>query len=204
MTSLFSRRDLLGALTAGATLAIVRPAAAREPSPPVESTEGLFQRARHELARVGGSVPLQDVVGIADYSHPSSAPRFHLVDMASGQVTSLLVSHGRGSDPLHSGWVQRFSNDPGSYASSEGAYVTGDLYAGKHGRSMRLSGLDSTNSNAERRAIVVHSAWYVSPAMIHDHGQLGRSEGCFAFSESDLDVVLHRLGAGRLLLSTKV
>lgn len=179
-------------------------ALAASPALAATTKTDLASRARRELSRLGSAIPRRDVVGVADYSRPSSAPRFHLVDMASGAVTSLLVSHGRGSDPGHSGWVRRFSNDFGSNASSEGAYRTGDYYVGKHGRSMRLTGLDAGNSNAEPRAIVVHGAWYVSPQMLHEHGKLGRSEGCFAFSEADLPAVLARLGPGRLLLSTKL
>jgi hypothetical protein len=37
--------------------------------------------------------------------------------------------------------------------------------------------------------------------MIQTHGMLGRSEGCFAISESHLPTVLDRLGPGRLLLA---
>jgi hypothetical protein len=68
---------------------------------------------------------------------------------------------------------------------------------------MRVQGLDSTNSNAESRAIVVHGAWYVSEKMIREHGMLGRSEGCFAVAEAHLPTVLDRLGPGRLLLAGK-
>jgi len=68
---------------------------------------------------------------------------------------------------------------------------------------MRPDGLDASNNNAEARAIVVHGAWYVSPNMVRDHGKLGRSEGCFAFSESDLTEVLEKLKPGRLLLAEK-
>ena len=38
-------------------------------------------------------------IGIADFSRPSSEPRFHLVDLQNGTVESHLVCHGRGSDP---------------------------------------------------------------------------------------------------------
>src|SRR3546814_17219376 len=117
--------------------------------------------------------------------------------MAGGKKSSLLVEHGRGSDPGHLGCVQRFSNDFGSNATSNGAYLTGDYYTGKHGRSMRLQGMDPTNCHAEARAIVVHGAWYVGPEMIREHGKLGRSEGCFAFAESELDQGLNHLGPGR-------
>ena len=73
-------------------------------------------------------------------------------------------------------------NDFGSYASSNGTYVTGDYYDGKYGLSMKVRGLDWSNYNAEPRAIVIHNAWYAEDDMIPLHGKLGRSEGCFAMS----------------------
>ena len=140
---------------------------------------------------------------VADFSPASRDPRFHLVETASGRVSNFLVAHGRGSDPDHSGWLKRFSNDDGSNATSAGVYLTAGEYQGKHGRSMRLKGLDPTNCNAEPRAVVMHGAWYVSPEMVAEHGKLGRSEGCFAFSEADLPRVLERLGPGRLITAGK-
>lgn len=200
MRQSLSRRQFLGTAAAtAATLAAGRPALA---APASRAT--LVDHATRQLSRLGDAIPLRDVVGIADYSLPSSKPRFHLVNMNSGDVESYLVSHGRGSDPAHSGFVWRFSNEPGSNASSEGAYRTSNYYFGKHGPSMRLAGLDATNSNAEPRAIVVHGAWYVSTAMVLTRGILGRSQGCFAFAQSDLRTILTRLGPGRLLVSTKL
>ena len=160
--------------------------------------------ARAGLERAGSRVARRDVVGVADFAQPSRAPRFHIVDMMSGRVDTLLVAHGRGSDPEHSGWLRSFSNRPGSAATSEGHYLTGGYYFGRHGRSMRLRGLDPTNSNAEDRAIVVHAAWYVGPGMLREWGMLGRSEGCFAVSQSDLPRVLDRLGPGHLLIATRL
>ena len=118
-------------------------------------------------------------------------------------MTSYLVAHGRGSDPSHTGFLHRFSNESGSNCTSEGAYRTADYYNGAHGHSMRVEGLEATNSNAEARAIVVHGAWYVSPDMIAQHGMLGRSEGCLAVAEADLPAVLNRLGPGRLIVAGK-
>jgi len=164
----------------------------------------LVARARAELARLGGAIPRHDLVAIADFASPSKTRRFHLVDMRTGTVESFLVSHGGGSDPGNSGWLERFSNQPGSNASSEGAYRTAEPYSGRHGRSMRLDGLDPANSNARDRAIVIHGAWYVTPTMAAAAGRIGRSQGCFAFSEGDLPRVLERLGPGRLLLSAKL
>jgi len=164
----------------------------------------LLARARASFARHRNRLRHVDMVGIADFSKPSALPRFYLMDTYTGRVTSHLVSHGRGSDPDHSGWLQRFSNSMGSNASSNGAYVTGDFYHGRYGRSMRVSGLDYTNSNAHQRAIVVHSAWYAEPHQVAQHGRLGRSEGCFAMSYSSLQETLARLGPGRFLYADKI
>jgi hypothetical protein len=144
-----------------------------------------------------------DRIGIVDFSRPSSSARFFIVDAAKGTSQSHLVAHGRGSDPAHTGWARRFSNEPGSYASSAGAFVTGAEYWGHHGRSMRLVGLDPENCNAESRAIVVHAAWYVTPEIATRTGMLGRSEGCFAVSNASLNQVIDRLGPGRLLYAAK-
>jgi len=168
------------------------------------SSTALFARARAELDRLGSHIPQRDVVAIADFNRASATPRFHLLDMVSGRHTSLLVSHGRGSDPEHSGWLQRFSNVNGSAATSAGAYRTIDYYVGSHGRSIRLDGLDPTNNHAEARAIVVHGASYVSREMARTAGKIGRSEGCFAFAQADLPQVLDRLGPGRLILADRL
>jgi hypothetical protein len=199
---LISRRGLIGSVAAVAVTGTARaPAALGTLVAPNES--GIVKAARQALAIHGGTAARRDVVGVADFAQASRDPRFHLVDVQNGHVSSFLVAHGRGSDPGHTGWLKRFSNDPGSSATSAGVYLTGDEYEGKHGRSMRLEGLDPSNCNAESRAVVVHGAWYVSPQMIADHGKLGRSEGCFAFSEADLPRVLARLGPGRLITAGK-
>lgn len=146
----------------------------------------------------------RDAIGIADFSLPSSDPRFYVVDLMSGNVESHRVAHGRGSDPDHSGFVERFSNDFGSYASSNGTYVTGDYYDGKYGTSMKVRGLDWSNYNAEARAIVIHNAWYAEDDMIPLHGKLGRSEGCFAMSRKSQYEVMSRLAGGRMIYADKL
>lgn len=193
-SSSLSRRGVIaGIASAGVASLVAKPALAAKRT--------LADIAREGLERGGATITKRDIVGIADFSAPSKAPRFFVVDMASGRSTSHLVSHGRGSDPAHSGWVQRFSNDSGSNASSDGAYLTADHYVGRHGRSQRLVGLEPGNNNAMQRAIVIHGAWYVSPAVVAQHGKIGRSEGCFAFDEQgeSLDEILARMGPGRLL-----
>lgn len=167
---------------------------------------GLLARAKIALDRHSrvGSVRVRDFIGIVDFSRPSRESRFHVVDLMNGRVDSHLVAHGRGSDPDHSGFVEMFSNTPGSEATSNGAYATGDYYHGKYGLSMRVRGLDWSNSNAETRAIVIHNAWYAEPEMIAAHGKLGRSEGCFAFSQASQRSVMDRLAGQRLIYADKL
>lgn len=164
----------------------------------------LFDRARQALQRHGSAIPRQDRIALADFSRSSSSPRFHLINLHDGTVTSLLVAHGSGSDPSHTGWLQRFSNEVNSEASCEGAFVASNYYVGKHGRSQRLIGLDPTNNNALDRAIVVHGAWYSNEDMLAKHGKLGRSQGCFAVGEHSLATVFDLLGEGRMIYAAKV
>lgn len=150
------------------------------------------------------SIRLPDVVGIVDFSKISREPRYYLLDTNSGRVTEHHVAHGRGSDPSHSGFVQQFSNRFGSNATSDGGYVTSETYHGKYGLSMRVRGLDSSNSNAHARAIVIHPAWYAEPTHLAMHGILGRSEGCFAMSRASLSETLDRLAPGHFLYAGRV
>ena len=194
-----SRRRLVeGALGLAGAALLATPAFA-EPRP-----RTLIATAKAGLDRVGAQIACQDVVGVADFSPASRERRLHLVDLAGGRIQSLLVAHGRGSDPARTGWLHRFSNEMEADCTSEGAYVTGDYYIGEHGQAMSLKGLDATNDNAEARRVVVHQAWYVSPEIVREQGMLGRSEGCFAVSSADLPLVLDRLGPGHLLIATKL
>lgn len=200
-----NRRGLLGsAIFGGLALATGGASAAAPLAPAARLRPEVRARALAAMSRHVGKIKYRDVIGICDFDDPSARPRFHLLDVASGKVDSLLVAHGRGSDPGHTGWLQKFSNVMGSAASSDGAYLTAEEYHGQHGRSRRIDGLDATNSNARARAVVIHGAWYAERNMIAQHGKLGRSEGCFAFGGSDLAQVMARLGPGRLLYADKV
>jgi hypothetical protein len=195
----FSRRWLIGAAVSGLASAVARPAFTRIVGVAAPVAPGLLRAALDALELHGDLITHRDFLGIADFSLPSSSPRFHLLNLNDGSVRSHWVAHGRGSDPAHTGWLEHFSNEPRSNATSAGAYRTEGLYLGAHGHSIRLEGLDPTNSNAAARAIVVHGAWYVSGEIIGRCGMLGRSEGCFAVSNASLDEVLTRLGPGRLI-----
>jgi hypothetical protein len=179
-------------------------AAARVPGVPAGIRPELFKKALSALNRHSMRIPSHDRIAIADFATSSNNPRFHVVNLGSGQVEHFLVAHGIGSDPEHTGLLQRFSNEVNSEATCEGAFLTADYYIGKHGDSQRLLGLDPTNNNALDRAIVVHSAWYANADMIGKHGKLGRSQGCFAVGETELAKLFEQLGPGRMIYSAKV
>jgi hypothetical protein len=186
------------------TAALVGAASIPAPAQASIGDQALVTTAKRELERLGNRVWLSDMVGIADFSRPSYEPRFFIIDMVSGKIRPFLVSHGSGSDPDHTAMLQSFSNEPGSNATSRGAFLTHTWYNGQHGTSMRLSGLDGCNSNAEPRAIVVHGAAYANPSMIVEWGKLGRSQGCFAFPQANLMEIIARLGPGRMIFSDQL
>ncbi|MEZ5922135.1 MAG: murein L,D-transpeptidase catalytic domain family protein [Parvularculaceae bacterium] len=195
-----SRRGVLRAGISGLAAGIPLSRAYAQPQ---MSSAAILSRAREFIAAHAERIAHHDYVALVDYGAPSWKARFHLANLTEGFVDSFLVAHGRGSDPGHTGWLKTFSNKVGSKASSRGAYVTSQHYHGKYGQSIRLEGLDSENSNAERRAIVIHPAWYVGDDMVKKYGKLGRSEGCFALSKNDIGAALTWLGPGRLLYAAK-
>lgn len=225
------REALLGTLAAGAALAVPARAMAQNAARAFEEAFGLppqpiepiappplptavtpnpaydarlVEIARRELQRAGAAVWRRDIVGISDFARPSTLPRFHFVNLEKGEIRSFHVSHGRGSDPAHSGFLQAFSNVPGSEATSRGSYLTCEWYKGKYGTSIRLEGLDPDNSNALDRAIVMHPAEYARPEHIAKWGRLGRSEGCFAMSPDQFNEALWHLSGGRLLYADRI
>lgn len=181
------------------------PVPAAAPPAPVAALPPLVAEALAALDSHSWRIPHRDRIGVVDFTLPSSQPRFHLVDVASGAIErSWLVAHGSGSDPSATGMLHRFSNMPGSNASSRGAYVTANAYVGKHGHSRRLIGLDPSNDLALDRAIVIHGADYVSPALIASQGRIGRSQGCFAFEQREVATVMERLGEGRMIYASRL
>lgn len=121
--------------------------------------------------------PEKQVLTVVDFTKPSSQKRMWIVDLAQNKVLyHNLVAHGRNTGNVI---AEKFSNTLNSNMSSMGFYVTDKTYYGKHGLSLRLSGMDDAyNSKAMERAIVLHGADYVSDDFIRQYGRLGRSLGC--------------------------
>jgi hypothetical protein len=134
-------------------------------------------------------------VAIADMSQHSSKKRLYIFDLQTGNVEQHNVAHGSGSDRNNDGMLDNWSNLPGSNASAEGMYKCAETYTGKHGLSLKLDGLEATNSNSRARATVMHAAAYVK-----DGGHTGRSWGCPALDPAVFESVINRLKGGSLLL----
>lgn len=118
----------------------------------------------------------QEYVFIADLSLHSGFERFAVVDMKRDTIIRTgLVAHGAGGK-YWTGKV-RFSNVPNSWCSSPGRYRIGNKYDGQFGPAYKLHGLDSTNSHAYERFIVLHAYDCVSDKTIYPV-ILCNSEGC--------------------------
>ena len=134
----------------------------------------------------------EDIVTIIDFSKPSTEKRLFILDLEKQELLyHTFVAHGKNTGV---NMATKFSNNKGSNQSSLGLYRTAESYHGKHGYSLRLDGLEKGfNDNARSRAVVMHSASYVSEAFIKRHGRLGRSWGCPAvpveFSKEIIDLI---------------
>jgi hypothetical protein len=137
-----------------------------------------FQNFRNK----GLVTPAKSILTVIDFTKSSREKRMWIIDLDAKKVLfNTLVAHGRntGDDK-----AVKFSNQPNSYMSSLGFYLTDATYFGKHGLSLRLSGMDNGyNSNARERAIVMHGADYATDAFVKQYGRLGRSLGCPALPQ---------------------
>lgn len=201
-----TRRSVMkGAGVATAAVAVAPARLFAQPFSIPEQHRRILEVAQREVARAGSTLWRQDIAGVADFGLPSSMPRLHFANLEAGTVRSFLVAHGKGSDPEHDGFLKTFSNEPGSLATSRGAYISYEWYVGKYGVSIRLGGLDPDNSNALSRAIVMHSAWYAAPDMLAKWGKLGRSDGCLAMAPGDdFNSALLQLSGGRVIFADKL
>lgn len=139
----------------------------------------------------------KNYITIIDFRQPSTQKRMYLLNMQTGAVERYLVAHGVNTGVK---WATDFSNVNGSRKSSLGFILTGELYRGKYGLSMRMDGLESRNSNVRRRAIVMHGADYVSQSFIDRRGYLGRSWGCPALEMRHIKPVIRRIHGKSLML----
>jgi hypothetical protein len=130
-----------------------------------------------------------DYCFMVDMSIPSGKRRFFVYNIKKDSVElRSLVSHGSGSYKPDCNDQLTFSNLPNSFATSIGRYKIGDPYYGTYGLSYKLYGLDSTNSNAFERAIVLHSDSYVPEIETYPR-HIYESAGCPIVSPTFLEVL---------------
>lgn len=138
-----------------------------------------------------------DFLTVIDLSLSANKNRFFLIDFKLNKIIhKSKVAHGRNSGGE---FAKHFSNKIGSYQSSIGFYKTAETYKGKHGLSLRLDGLENSNSNARKRAIVIHSADYVSDLFIKKYGRLGRSLGCPSLPKEGFTNIIKHIKNGSVL-----
>jgi hypothetical protein len=93
---------------------------------------------------------------LIDMSIPSEKKRFFVYDLRKDSVLHAgLVAHGSCNQSFRR--TAYFSNTVNTGCSSNGMYKVGYPYKGRFGKSYKLFGLDSSNSNAFDRAIVLHA-----------------------------------------------
>jgi hypothetical protein len=124
------------------------------------------------------------VVFMIDFAIHNGRKRFFVCDLATGAILkSGLVTHGSCNARYLS--EASFSNEQGCGCSSMGKYKVGSFYKGRFGDAYKLYGLDSTNSNAYNRYIVLHSHSCVPDNEIYP-SQICNSQGCTTVSPSFL------------------
>ena len=156
----------------------------------------IFQKAYLGYVQISHKNP--GVLIIIDYTKPSNEERFYVLDLNNKKlVYSTRVAHSKNSGleiPLE------FSDDPNSYQSSLGFFVTLGEYNGAYGYSLRLKGLEENiNANAEDRAIVIHGGDIVEDEYIKKFGFAGRSLGCPVLPHSITREIIDFIKHGRVL-----
>jgi hypothetical protein len=140
------------------------------------------------------------VLTVIDYSLPSSEPRLWVIDLLRRQVLHHeLVAHGEGSG----GTVPAtFSNEQNSHQSSLGLFRTDEVYVGRFGYSLRLSGLEpGINDKARERAIVVHGYADVNYARATAWGAIGRTWGCPAVPVEAAPRIIDSIAGGSAIFA---
>lgn len=145
-----------------------------------------------------GKLKNAGVISICDLSQSSNKKRFYILDLTSNKIlVTSYVAHGRGSGGEY---ATRFSNKASSHQSSLGFYITGSVYYGQNGLSLRLEGLETGFNNlALKRNIVVHGAAYIGKEHLHDNNFMGRSYGCPAVPLQESSAIINLIKDGTCL-----
>lgn len=131
---------------------------------------------------------------LIDMSLHSGVKRLMIWDFERDTITnSFLVAHGCGNSPWNEDKSKEspvFSNTDDSHCSSLGKYKIGERGYSQWGVNVKyvLHGLESSNSNAQRRAIVFHSWEAISDNEIYPNGT-PEGWGCPAISNNSFRMI---------------
>ncbi|MFT4093740.1 MAG: murein L,D-transpeptidase catalytic domain family protein [Niabella sp.] len=145
-----------------------------------------------------GVLKNDSILTIIDFDQPSYKKRMYVLDIKNYKVLfNTLVAHGKNTGKE---MAESFSNTNSSNKSSLGFYITDETYFGSKGYSLKLKGIETKfNSNAMRRAIVVHGAWYVNQSLANEQGYIGRSLGCPAVPQELTKPIIQAIKNGSCL-----
>jgi hypothetical protein len=142
----------------------------------------------------------QDYFLLFDLRIHSGRKRLFLVDLRSGEaIDSFMVAHGAGANP----WGRDFtkdkpqtSNTVNSHLTSTGKYLVGNRDYSTWGINVKywLYGQDSTNSNAVKRVVVLHSWDHTPDEEVYPDGT-PESWGCPAVSDRTMKKLDELLGS---------
>ncbi len=117
----------------------------------------------------------------------SGLNRFYIYNHKQDSVVHTgLVAHGSGDADFAATPI--FSNVSGSKCTSLGHYKIGAAYTGNFGKAYKLHGLDSSNSNAFSRYVVLHSYHFMPNDETYPEYLLN-SQGCPMLSEKFMEIV---------------
>lgn len=137
---------------------------------------------------------------VVDFTQPSNKQRLWVIDVKNKkELLNTHVTHGKNSGLLK---TESFSNKNNSFKSSFGVFVTGEKYIGKHGKSLRLKGIEKgRNDHTFKRNIVIHGTKYANKDFLEKYGRLGRSLGCFAVSTEEVSELVDLVGENTVLVA---
>ena len=128
-----------------------------KPSTPIYN---YFAKAKSKAAAIKTYAAKNNYCGdycfFVDMRIPSGSKRFFVYDLKTDSILHKgLVTHGGGSETNTA--ELKFCNVPSSGSTSLGKYKIGVEYSGQFGMAFKLHGLDTSNSKAFERFVVLHS-----------------------------------------------
>jgi len=175
------------------------------PDSVTEMFETRYRRAVNRLKEQAAAITVYakannyncDYCFLVDMSIPSGKNRFFVYNIKKDSIeSSSLVAHGFGSTKKDGTDDLIFSNNAYSFKTSLGKYKIGGSYNGTYGLAYKLYGLDSTNSKAYERAIVLHADQHVPSGEIYP-ARIFQSAGCPTVAPSFLPFLGNYIGKSK-------